>query len=580
MCGIIGYVGYRRAAEVISDSLKRLEYRGYDSVGLAVLNEKGLEVRKDKGMVNDVATALHFTTMEGNIGIGHTRWATHGTVCMENAHPHLDCTRNIVIAHNGVIENFASLRQELINKKHSFASDTDSEIVAHLIEENAKSHPLFKAFLKSVQALAGSYAIVALSAADKEGRLFVARKNSPLVIGVGKGEMFCASDIPAMLKYTKTFVPLEEGDVAVLTRGGYKVYSLDGSEATRKQITVDWDVEMAQKGGYPHFMLKEINDQKHFVNESLAADVEKISALIEKYDRIDIIAAGTSYHAGLMLAYLLQEKGKMAQAFIASDYPFIARPDKKTLIVAISQSGETADVLQAIRYAKSKSCKIAAITNVVASTITTLADEVVLLNAGPEIGVAATKTFTSQLAVIYKLVYGKARLSEIPHLMDTMLEKEKEIKKIAAKLADKENAFFIARGKSVPIAYEGSLKFKEITYIHSEAYPGGELKHGTLSLISEGVPVIALAPKDETLPKLFGNIKEAKARGALIVSLTNDDEVKKESDFSISLPTIADPVLYPFVLIVPLQLLAYHVSVLRGINPDRPRNLAKSVTVE
>ncbi|MDD5340654.1 MAG: class II glutamine amidotransferase, partial [Candidatus ainarchaeum sp.] len=328
MCGIIGYVGSRKAAEVLTEGLKRLVYRGYDSVGIAVLNNEKLEVRKDKGMVEDVSSALRFNGIGGNIGLGHTRWATHGAVCRENSHPHVDCTGNIVIAHNGVIENFAVLKNGLAAGKHKFASDTDSEIIAHLIEENSRTQPLLKSFSLAVGRLEGSYAIVAMSASDKENRLFLARRNSPLIIGVGKGEMFCASDIPAMLKYTKTFVPLEEGDIAVLSRSGYKGYA-DGAEAQRKQITVDWGVEMAQKGGYPHFMLKEINDQKHFINESLAADVTAAKALLDAYQRIDIVAAGTSYHAGLMLAALLQEKGKAAQPFIASDYPFIAKPDAK-----------------------------------------------------------------------------------------------------------------------------------------------------------------------------------------------------------------------------------------------------------
>jgi glucosamine--fructose-6-phosphate aminotransferase (isomerizing) len=578
MCGIIGYVGQGKASHIITGALKRLEYRGYDSVGIAVLEGKKAEIRKDKGMVEEVSSSLAFTSLSGNIGIGHTRWATHGAVCRENAHPHTDCTKSIILAHNGVIENYSKIKNELAEKGHKFSSDTDSEVVAHLIEENAKSQPLLKAFIGAINRLEGAYAMVALSASDPEGRIFLARRNSPLVIGVGKGEMYCASDIPAMLSYTKTFVPLQEGDIAVISRNGYKAYSLGGAEVTRRQITVDWSVDLAQKGGYPHFMLKEIMDQKHFINESLSADVEDAKKLLEKHDKVDIVAAGTSFHAGLMLALLLQSKGKVAQAYIASDYPFIKTPDKKTLVVAISQSGETMDVLSALRHAEE--CKKLALTNIVGSTITTLADKVVFLNAGPEVGVAATKTFTSQLAVIFKLFYGKEKLSGLSPLVESMLEQENSVKKIAQTLASKENVFFIARGRNVPIAYEASLKFKEITYIHSEAYPGGELKHGTLSLITEGVPVIALAPKDETITKLFGNIKEARARGGMLISVTNDEEVMRESEHSILLPKNIDPVLYPFALIIPLQLLAYHVSVLRGINPDRPRNLAKSVTVE
>jgi len=578
MCGIIGYIGSRKASEVITDGLKRLEYRGYDSVGIAVVGEKGLALLKEKGMVSDVSLALDFTRLEGNIGIGHTRWATHGAVCKENAHPHTDCRKDIVLVHNGVIENYMKLKSALVAKGHKFSSETDSEVLAHLIEEKTKTLPLLQAFRMAMNELEGSYAVAMISATDPEKRIFIARRNSPLIIGLGKGEMLCASDIPAMLKYTKTFVPLEDGDIAVLVRNGYKAYTLSGHETVRKQITVDWDADMAQKGGFLHFMLKEIMDQKHFIVQTLASDITEARSQIDRYKRIDIVACGTSYHTGMLFSILLQSMGKCAQAFIASDYQFVAKPDKDTLVFAISQSGETADVLSALRHAKD-SRKIA-ITNTMGSSITSLVDSTIFLNCGPEIGVAATKTFTSQLAILSKIVYGMERLNPVSNVIGSMLEKENEIKAIAAKLVSKEHAFFIARGRSVPIAYEGSLKFKEITYIHSEAYPGGELKHGTLSLICEGTPVIALAPADESLPKLIGNIKEAKARGAFVISLTDSEDVSKESDLTIPLPKNLDPALHPFAMIVPLQLLAYHVSVLRGINPDRPRNLAKSVTVE
>lgn len=579
MCGIIGYIGTRKASEVLTDGLKRLEYRGYDSVGIAVANKDAVEIRKDKGMVEHVSADLDFVSVGGTIGLGHTRWATHGAPCMKNSHPHTSCNNEVVLAHNGVIENFNSLKEELKQNGHRFNSDTDSEVIAHQIEyELSKANPL-QAFLNALNKLNGSYAIVSMFPGAKDENLFIARKSSPLVIGIGKGEMFCASDIPAMLKYTKTFVPLEDGDVAVLSRNGYRICDVHGNPVERSQVTVDWNVEMAQKGGYPHFMLKEINDQRHFINQTMLTDVSSSKQLIDSHNRIDIIACGTSYHAGLMLAYLLQRNGKCAQAFISSDYQYVARPDSKTLVIAVSQSGETADVLQAVRYAKSRDCKIVSITNTVGSTITNLSDEVIYLNTGPEIGVAATKTFTAQLAVAYKLVFGKDKILHLSDLFSTMLKTENQVKKIAARIKEKQNIFFIARGLNVPVAYEGSLKLKEISYIHSEAYPGGELKHGTLSLIEDGVPVIALAPKDESLQKLFGNIKEAKTRGAFIISLTNDKDVMNESDEYIELPEL-DPYLYPFAMMIPLQLLAYHVSVLRGINPDKPRNLAKSVTVE
>ncbi|MBN1170179.1 glutamine--fructose-6-phosphate transaminase (isomerizing) [Candidatus Micrarchaeota archaeon] len=569
MCGIIGYIGMQKASTILIEGLKSLEYRGYDSVGIATLDHGRIRIRKNIGMVSEVADSLKFEEMEGTIGIGHTRWATHGVVSEENAHPHFGKSEKIAAVHNGVIENFAELREEM--KDHRFRSETDSELIPHLIEEHLDGS-FIDAFIKSLKKLEGSYAVVAVDAAEE--KLYLARKNSPLVIGIGKGEMFCASDIPAMLKHTRQFVPLEEGDIAILTRESYQIFNHDGKTVIRKPITVKWSMEQAQKSGFPHFMLKEIHEQKHTVSESLAANVDKAKKLIENHERIDIVACGTSYHAGLMLAYLLSKKGKNAHAYIASDYPFIAKPDEKTLMVAISQSGETADILQAI---KAKSSGKIAITNAVGSSIARICDATIYMNAGPEVGVAATKTFTAQLAIVFRLAYEK--VPEPGNLIETMLSKEDEIRKIAEKLSKKEHAFFLARGSNVPIAYEGSLKFKEITYIHSEAYPAGELKHGTLSLVTEGTPVIALAPKDETTAKLLGNIKETKARGATVISLTNDANVKKESDYVIDIPVV-DARLYPLALAIPLQLLAYHVSVLRGINPDRPRNLAKSVTVE
>ncbi len=584
MCGIIGYVGSRKASEVITEGLKRLEYRGYDSVGIAVAQGNSIDLRKDKGMVNPVAESMRFLDVSGTLALGHVRWATHGVPCKENAHPFIDCTRTIVLAHNGVIENYSELKDELKKAGHRFSSETDSEVVVHLVEEERKKMPPLKAFMAAVRKLKGSYALLC-TVADGAETLYCARRNSPLVLGVGKGEMFAASDIPAMLAYTKTFVPLEEGDIAVLSRNGYKVYDANGKEAVRKSITVEWSLDMAEKGGYPHFMLKEINDQKHFVHESLAADVTNARAMVAGHEAIDIIACGTSYHAGTILKILLsRELGKRAEAFIASEYPFVANPGKKTLVIAISQSGETADTMQAVKFAKSRGSKVLSLTNVVDSSITRISDEVVYLNAGPEISVAATKTFTSQAAVIYKLVSnpgpGQERLAAIPSLIEKAMAQESAIRAVAAKIADKKDIFFIGRGLNYPVAMEGALKLKEISYLHAEAYAGGELKHGPLSLIEKGVPVIAVAPKDESLPKLFGNIKEVKARGAYVVALTDDEAVRNEADVSIPLPPAADATLYPFPEIIILQLLAYHVSVLRGINPDRPRNLAKSVTVE
>lgn len=580
MCGIIGYVGKRKASEVITEGLKRLEYRGYDSVGIAVQNGETVEVKKEKGMVEEISTALNFLSVIGNVGLGHTRWATHGVPCKANAHPHSACDKKVVLAHNGVIENFSELKKELLAKNHKFDSETDSEVIAHLIEEELKlaADPK-KAFLSALNRLHGSYAVVAMIGNDE--KIYVARKNSPLVIGVGKGEMFCASDIPAMLKYTKTFVLLEEGDVAVLSKNDYIISDLAGDRLNRKTIIVDWNLEMAEKGGYQHFMLKEIHDQKHFVLESLSADMSKAKQLLSNYQNIDIVACGTSYHAGRLLEILLtKELKKHAKAIIASEYQVVANPDDQTLVIVISQSGETADTLQAVKFAKKHGAKIICLTNVVGSSITRISDEVVYLNAGPEISVAATKTFTSQLVVIYKLVFGQKRALKIQSLIENALKNEEKIKDVARKLLDKPNIFFIGRGLNYPVAMEGALKLKEISYLHAEAYAGGELKHGPLSLIEVGVPVIAIAPSDSTLPKIFGNIKEVKARGAYLIAITDDEKIKQEADNSIKIEKVDDDYFYPFAEIISVQLLAYYVSILRGINPDKPRNLAKSVTVE
>ncbi len=579
MCGIIGYVGNRRASEVINEGLRTLEYRGYDSVGIAISTQEKIELRKDKGMFHEVSTSQNFTSIEGNAGIGHTRWATHGVPCRENAHPHSDCSNSISIAHNGVIENYQQLREELKSRGHQFSSETDSEIIAHLVEEEKKSgKETFPAFLSALQKLQGSYAVALLSRG--ENRIYVGRKNSPLVIGLGKNENFAASDITAMLAHTKEFVPLGELEAAALGPDSIKFYSLDGKEIQKQSMVVDWSAEMAEKGGYPHFMLKEIHEQKHSIGESLSTNVSKAHQLISSAKKLHITACGTSYHAALMFKFLSQKHlGKSCDASIASEYPFIANPDSETLVIAISQSGETADTMRALEYAKENGAKILALTNVVGSSITRIADEVVFLNSGPEVSVAATKTFTSQLAVVYCLLFPEKDFSEIPKLIESSLQKEEEIRNTVSKLINRHNFFFLGRGLSVPIAMEGALKFKEISYRHAEAYPGGELKHGPLSLIEEGVPVIALAPADESVFKMLGNIKEVRARGGFVISFTNSKEIEKESDVSIQIPE-TDPLLYPFATVIPLQLLAYHASVARGINPDRPRNLAKSVTVE
>ncbi|MEM4215889.1 MAG: glutamine--fructose-6-phosphate transaminase (isomerizing) [Candidatus Anstonellales archaeon] len=580
MCGIIGYVGRKKASEVILEGLRALEYRGYDSVGIAVMGEDGKMVtKKDRGMLEEVSKKVDFLEMNGILGVGHTRWATHGPPSFENAHPHHDCEGKVVLVHNGVIENYLELREELAGKGHKFSSETDSEIVAHLIEEYRKNVGNFEAFRKAINRLKGSYAIACMI--EREKKLFLARKNSPLIVGIGNGEMFCASDFTPMLKHTKTFVPMDEEEVAMIDENGAMFFDLNGKERKKKAMEVRWSAEQAEKGGYPHYMLKEIEEQRYSVKESFMSNVKKASELIEKYEKIDVIGAGTSYHAGLMLKYLFQkELKKKVDVVIASEYRYVAVPDKKTLVIAISQSGETADTLQAIKFAKKHGAKILAITNVVGSSIARVADETVYMNAGPEIGVAATKTFTSQLAIAYKLTFPEKDFSfvgdEISRVLEEVDEKSKET---AQRLKFAKSVFFIGRGVCMPIAYEGALKFKEISYIHGEAYGGGELKHGPLSLIEKDIPVIALVQRDETYEKMIGSIKEVKARGAYVIAITDSEEIGKIVDEAVVIKC-KEKILYPFYFILPLQLIAYHTSVERGINPDKPRNLAKSVTVE
>lgn len=577
MCGIIGYIGFRKASEVIVQALKTLEYRGYDSAGIAIVNNGKIEIRKDKGKIEDIARELDFISLEGKIGIGHDRWATHGKVCKENAHPHSDCSKTIAIVHNGVLENYLSLKEDLLKKGHGFNSETDSEVIAHLFEENMKFMQIEKAFAETIKKLKGSYAIVAIM--NKEEKIFTARKDSPLLLGIGEREYFFASDIPAILPYTHKVIPIKEERIAIASEDGYKITDFDGNEKPEQAVEINWSKTTAEKGGFPHFMLKEIYEQKFVLHQSLAADVGKAKEMINDAKNIHIIGCGTSYHAGLIFSILLEKYArKNAKAFIASEYQFIANPDKNTLIVAISQSGETADVLQAIKFAKTKNVKTLSLTNVMDSGIVRISDCVVYLNAGPEISVVATKTFFSQLVLIYKLIFD-FDLKEILGPMERALNKEHSIKDISLKLKEKENIFFIARGLFYPIAMEAALKLKEISYIHAEAYAGGELKHGPLSLIQAGTPVIALAPNEQSFAKIYGNIKEIKARGAFVIAFTDNNELKKEVDVAIEIEK-TKPDFYPFAVLPLLQFLAYHTTVLRGLDPDRPRNLAKTVTVE
>ncbi|AMQ17859.1 glutamine--fructose-6-phosphate transaminase (isomerizing) [Thermococcus peptonophilus] len=602
MCGIIGYIGDRKACDVIVKGLKRLEYRGYDSAGVVTGNGETLDVRKGAGRIDELTEKLGFLEMEGNRGIGHTRWATHGVPNDINAHPQKDCTGRIVLVHNGIIENFAELKEELLKKGHVFRSDTDTEVIAHLIEEELKGSEDFEeALRKALNKLRGSFAL-AIVYADEPDKLYVVRNESPLVLGVGDGEMFAASDVPAFLEYTNKAVFLDDGEYAILTKNSYVVKRIDTGEVVEKPVhEISWTLEMAEKAGYPHFMLKEIYEQPRALKDAIHGNREIIKGVAEEianYDRIIFVAMGTSYHAALVGKYLFQRLAKKVPIVEEASefrYEFEDLIDDKTLVIAITQSGETADTLAAMKLAKRKGAKVLGIVNVVGSMATRIADLTLYTHAGPEIGVAATKTYTTQLTVLTMLAIELAKvlgtasedylkkleneLMKVPELVELALKHDNAIRELADVLKDKRDFFYIGRGISVPTALEGALKLKEISYIHAEGLSAGELKHGPLALLEDGVPVVAINPSGKVFDKMVSNIEEAKARGAMIISLSDREELSRVSDVLIKMPRV-DELLSPIVYVVPLQLLAYHLAVLRGNDPDKPRNLAKSVTVE
>ena len=602
MCGIIGYIGERRACEVIVKGLKRLEYRGYDSVGVVTEEGGRLYIKKGVGSVDEVVEKLKLLEMPGKRGVGHTRWATHGVPNDINAHPQKDCTGRKALVHNGIIENFAELKEELLRKGHRFESDTDTEVIAHLIEEELKSSESFEEALKrALLKLKGSFAL-GIVYTEEPDRLYFVRNESPLVLGIGRGEMFAASDVPAFLEYTNRVVFLDDMEYAVVTKDSWVVKRLETGEEVRKEVkTINWTLEMAEKGGFEHFMLKEIFEQPRVLRDAIhgnAKVVGEVAREIANYDRIFIVAMGTSYHAALVGKYLLQRLAKKVP--IVEDasefrYEFEDLVDENSLVIAITQSGETADTLAAMKLAKRKGAKVLAIVNVVGSMATRIADLTLYTHAGPEIGVAATKTYTTQLAVLTMLAIELARvlktereerldelernLRRLPDLVEKILGMNESLLELAEDLKDRRDFFYIGRGIGLPTALEGALKLKEISYIHAEGLSAGELKHGPLALIEDGVPVVAIAPSGKTFDKMLGNIEEAKARGAYIVSLGSSERLREASDVLIEMPEL-DEILTPIPYIVPLQLLAYHLAVLRGNNPDKPRNLAKSVTVE
>ncbi len=592
MCGIVGYIGYRKAGEVIISALKRLEYRGYDSWGIAIdENEDELKVFKKVGGIGEVN---EYGFGDGSVGIGHTRWATHGKPSEVNAHPHVDCSKKIAVVHNGIIENFLPLKEKLIKEGHEFISETDTEVIAHLIEKNYNGK-LEEAVISALSELKGSYALVVLSSGER--KLVACKYKSPLVLGVGDGEYFVASDVPALLEYTNRVVYLEDGDLVIITDSGYEIWN-DGKKVERKVELVPWSIEDAEKGGYEHFMLKEIHEIPRVIEDTLTGYVSDTvdidMGIAAGTSEIVFIACGTSYHAALVGRYILEEIAKIpVRVEYASEFNYHSSPLGRSLVIGITQSGETADTLEALRKAKSFGAKVLAITNVLGSSVTRIADHVIYTRAGPEIGVAATKTFIAQLIVIYLIATKLSILTHsemerlvselklLPEKVQRILDNEDKIREIGEFLAEFENMMYIGRGLGFPIALEGALKMKEISYIHAEGYPAGELKHGPFALLGEKTPVVACVIRDNTYDIMLNNIKEVKARDSPVIAVAdeNDEEIEKYVDYVIRTPSVPN-LFTPVTHSVALQLLAYYTAKTRGCEIDKPRNLAKSVTVE
>jgi glucosamine--fructose-6-phosphate aminotransferase (isomerizing) len=606
MCGIVGYLGPRPAVPILVEGLERLEYRGYDSAGIAVLNGGGVVVEKSAGKLHVLKSRLNGNLDGARVGIGHTRWATHGRPSDVNAHPHLDCTGNFAVVHNGIIENYQELREELTAAGHRFVSETDTEVLAHLVEQLYEGD-LLQAVLKMLPSLRGSYALAVASAYHPQ-ELVGVRQDSPLIVGLADGETYLASDIPALLAYTRDTYILENGEIVHIKPEGAKVFDAQGIPKAKEIYHVGWDFQAAEKGGYAHFMLKEIHEQPRALRDTLSGrlqpdgrvkleGVNLTAAMAASIEKIAVIACGTAHYAGMVGKYLMEKLLRLpVEDDIASEFryrdPIL---NEKTLGLVISQSGETADTLASLREAKKAGAQILAITNVVGSSVAREADHVIYTWAGPEIAVASTKAYLTQVLAEYLFTLylaekrGKApwaaelasHLKVMPDYVAEVLKAEARVQELAARVASQEHVFFIGRGMDYAVSLEGALKLKEISYIHAEAYAAGELKHGTIALIEEGTPVIALATQAELLEKMISNIKEVKARGAWVLALTQEGNtaVAAEADAVLYLPPVPS-LLAPVVTVVPLQLLAYYTAVARGCDVDKPRNLAKSVTVE
>ena len=606
MCGIVGYAGKRSAQDVLLDGLEKLEYRGYDSAGVALAQEGGIRVVKSKGRLDALRQKLAVQALaESSCGIGHTRWATHGEPSDVNSHPH--STPRVSIVHNGIIENYGALKERLAARGYTFESETDTEVLVKLIDSCYHGEPL-QALHEALGMVRGSYALAVLFK-DFPDTIFAVKKESPLIVGWGEGENFVASDIPALLKYTRDYSVLEEGDLAVVTAQGIRFYNAFGEPVERQRLTADWDQEAAEKGGYPHFMLKEINEQPAAITATVSPRVEgglpdlRIPELTDERLRsirtVHLVACGTAMHAGMVGKVAIETLARVpAEVDIASEFryrdPILNKDD---LVIIISQSGETSDTLAALKLAKSRGVPVLAIVNVVGSSIARAADYVLYTYAGPEIAVASTKAYVVQMCVLYlfalRLAYARGKLEEAEtkrltaellragEVIKPRLDDCEQIKYLASRFVNTQSCFFIGRGFDYALSLEGSLKLKEISYVHSDAYAAGELKHGTISLITDGVPVIALATQKQVYEKTISNAKETKSRGARVILFTTKDAVVPEgvADYIVRLDEYED-LLMPLQLIVPLQLFAYYMAVLRGCDVDKPRNLAKSVTVE
>ena len=610
MCGIVGYVGNKKAYPILISGLKRLEYRGYDSAGVALLNGESIKIVKQVGKIAALEESINPEEMEGTIGIAHTRWATHGEPTRENAHPHNDCQGNIVLVHNGIIENYQSLRQMLEEKGHRFRTETDTEIIAHLIEELYQNGTSFEeAFRAALSEVDGTYGIAVISRHEPD-KIFAARKGSPLVVGVGNGEYFVASDAAAIIAYTRDVFYLEDGEIAIIGRDGFITKTIENQLIQKKIEKITYDLERIEKAGYPHFMLKEIYEQPRTIADCMRGrllrdeGVTRLGGLTQilhnvlRSRKIFITACGTSYHAGLIGEYMIEEYCRIpVEVEYASEFRYrdpIITDDN--LVIVISQSGETADTLAALREAKRKGATVMGIVNVVGSSIARETHGGVYIHAGPEIGVASTKAFTSQVTALALLTVMIARtrtmnaeegrrivreLETLPQKVEQALSSNDLVKHIAAEFKDKRNFLYLGRGYNYPVALEGALKLKEISYIHAEGYPAAEMKHGPIALIDDDMPVVVIATHDSTYDKIVNNIQEVKARRGRVIAVVSegDTDLQDMVDYTIPVPHTIN-FLQPIITIIPLQLLAYHIAVMRGCDVDQPRNLAKSVTVE